>query len=68
MSGGAAHRVRELATATLGTRHVMVGKSLGTLVLPLALELSIPGARLTPSSSEHAVPEIRDAPLVRALR
>jgi hypothetical protein len=62
---GAGYRdlVRELATATSGTRHLIVGKSLGTLVLPLALELSIPGAWLTPLISEHGVPEVRDAAL-----
>lgn len=55
--------VRELATATSGTHHLIVGKSLGTLVLPLAVELSIPGAWLTPLISEQAVPEVREAAL-----
>lgn len=55
--------VRELAATISGTRHLIVGKSLGTLVLPSALELSIPGAWLTPLISEHGVPEVRDAAL-----
>ena len=51
------------AQAPPSTRHLVVGKSLGTLVLPLAVELGLPGIWLTPLISESDVPEVRKAAL-----
>jgi predicted alpha/beta-hydrolase family hydrolase len=52
--------VRDDVASTSAT-YLVVGKSLGTLVLPLALELGLPGVWLTPLLSAHGTREVREA-------
>lgn len=54
--------VRELTASNSG-HHLIVAKSLGTLALPVAVELSVPGVWLTPLLSDQDVPEVREAVL-----
>lgn len=52
--------VREAAEEHPG-RLLIVGKSLGTLALPVAVELGLPGVWLTPLIREPAAPQVREA-------
>ena len=52
--------LRQRAAVEAGATYVVVGKSLGTLVLPTAVDLEVPGVWLTPLLSEQqAEPELR---------
>lgn len=55
------HVVRDVVAGAGGARCLVLGKSLGTLVLPLCVELGVPGAWVTPLIAEMA-----EAPAVRA--
>ena len=50
-----------VADAPASARLLVVGKSLGTLALPLAVELRLPGVWLTPLISEKGTAEVRRA-------
>ena len=56
--------VRDVVSGAAGARCLVVGKSLGTLMLPLCVELGVPGAWLTPLLTAMAeAPEVRAAAL-----
>ncbi len=60
--------VRGLVLETPGAKHLVVGKSLGTLALPAVVLEEVPGAWLTPLISDQApeVHDVRDAALALA--
>jgi len=52
--------LRQRTAIESGATYLVVGKSLGTLVLPTAIDLEVPGIWLTPLlSKEQAEPELR---------
>lgn len=53
--------VREGVAAAPDAAHLVLAKSLGTLALPVAVELGLPGAWLTPLLSTDRAPEVRAA-------
>jgi hypothetical protein len=53
--------VRDAVEKAPSAHHLLIGKSLGTLVLPLAVELRLPGAWLTPLISASGTAEVRAA-------
>jgi hypothetical protein len=59
--------VRDVVGGAADARCLVVGKSLGTLVLPLCVELGVPGAWITPLLAEMAeAPPVRAAALALA--
>ncbi|MFP3714085.1 hypothetical protein [Puerhibacterium sp. TATVAM-FAB25] len=57
------HVVRDGVTSLPGSRHLVVGKSLGTLAMPVAARMGVPGVWLTPLISEHGTLDVREATL-----
>ena len=53
--------VRDGVAAAPEAVHLVLAKSLGTLALPVAVELGLPGAWLTPLLTTDRAPEVRDA-------
>ena len=52
--------LRQRTAVESGATYIVVGKSLGTLALPTAVDLDVPGVWLTPLlSEEQAEPELR---------
>ena len=58
--------VRDAVEGAPSARHLVIGKSLGTLALPLAVELGLPGVWLTPLLSENGTAQVRAATLALA--
>jgi len=56
-----ADMVRDGVAAAPGAVHLVLAKSLGTLALPVAVELGLAGAWLTPLLTTDRAPEVRDA-------
>ncbi|PZR54234.1 alpha/beta hydrolase [Xylanimonas oleitrophica] len=55
--------VREGLDAAPHAKHLVVGKSLGTLALPVCSLLSVPGVWITPLVSDQGTVDVRDAAL-----
>lgn len=53
--------LRDGVVAAPGSAHLVLAKSLGTLALPVAVELGLPGAWLTPLLASDRAPEVRVA-------
>ena len=58
--------VRDAVAGAPAAQHLVVGKSLGTLALPVAVELGLPGVWLTPLISARGTAEVRAAALALA--